>query len=128
MKKVVSEKAGQIKYGASRKRPSFLVLFDYSFAGHFATSFYHVLAIFLLGGTLGFMKLQTELSGIVYVERNVNEEGKIWISKDRSSVYHNPNSLYKVSDSVFRMIRQYKIQMKEIPAMVTQNEPVYWLS
>lgn len=128
MKKVVSEKAGQIEYGASRKKPIFLVLFDYSFASHFATSFYHVLANFLLGETLGFIKLPTGLSGVVYVERHVNEEGKIGIGNERSVVYHNPNSFYKVSDSVFRMIRQYMIQMKEIPAMVTQNEPVYWLS
>jgi len=128
MKKVVSEKAGQIEYGASRKRPSFLVLFDYSFPSHFETRFYYDLANFLFGDTLGFMKLPTELSGVVYVERNVDIEGKIYISKDRSAVYHNPNSLYKVSDSVFQMIRQYKIQMKEIPAMVRQNEPVYWLS
>lgn len=126
MKKVGSEKVGQIGYGASRKKPSFLVLFDYSFASHFATPFYDVLANFLLGETLGFKKLPTELSGVVYAERHVCR-GKIGIGNKRSAVYHNPNALYKVTHSVFRMIRQY-IQMKEIPAMVTQNEPVYWLS
>ncbi|MBW2003564.1 MAG: hypothetical protein JRI72_02975 [Deltaproteobacteria bacterium] len=125
IKKVVSEKAGQIKYGASRKKPSVLVLFDYTFWSAFATQFYRALANFLLGDNLGFMKLPTELSGIIYVERKVMD-GKIGIGRDRSAVYHNPNALYKVPDTVFRMIRQYLIHMKEVPPIVTQDGPAHW--
>lgn len=125
MKKVVSEKARQIKYGASRKKPSVLVLFDYTFWSGLGTQFYHALTNFLLGDNLGFMKLPTELSGVVYIERKVLD-GKIGISKDRSAIYHNPNSLYKVSDSVFRMIRQYMVYMKEVPAIVTQTGQGHW--
>ena len=125
IKKVVSEKSGQIKYGAYRKKPSILVLFDYTFWSGFGTQFYHALANFLLADNIGFMKLPIELSGVVYIERKVID-GKIGISMDRSAIYHNPNSLYKVPESVFRMIRQYMIHMKEVPAMVTQNGQTHW--
>ena len=126
MKKVVSEKIDQIQYGALRKRPSVFVLFDYTFWSGFGTQFYLALANFLLGDDLGFIKLPPELSGIIYIERKVLD-GKIGFSRDRSAIYHNPNSLYKVSDSVFWMIRQYLINMKEIPATEMPNEKGHWI-
>jgi hypothetical protein len=126
MKKVVGEKAEQIKYGASREKPSVLVLFDYTFWSGFGTQFYRALASFLLGDNLGFVKLPTELSGIVYVERKV-VDGKIGISKNRSAIYHNPNSLYKLSDSPFGMIKQYLLDMKEVPAMETPDGKEHWI-
>lgn len=126
MKKIVSEKTEQIQYGASKKKPSVLVLFDYSFWSRFGTQFYLALAKFLLDAELGFTKLPTELSGIVYVEKKVLD-GKIGVSTNRSAFYHNPNSLYKVSDSAFRMIQQYLIYMKEVPAMETPNGKGPWI-
>jgi hypothetical protein len=109
--KMAHEKAGQIKYGHSQRKPSVLVVFDYTFWSSFGTQFYRELANFLLSNTLD---LPSELSAIVYVERKVSLKGQIEISKQRSAVYHNPNSQYKLIATVFPMMHQYLAHNKEI--------------
>jgi len=125
LKKVVEEKNEQIKYGASKKRPCVLVLFDYTFWSGFGTQFYQALADFLLGICKGFMKLPPGLTAIVYVERNVLD-GRMAISRGRSAVYHNPNSLFKLPETVFQMMRQYSLNKKEVLPPLKQTNPEYW--
>ncbi|MCH7530107.1 MAG: hypothetical protein ACUZ8N_14905 [Candidatus Scalindua sp.] len=124
--RVVEEKVEQIKYGASKKKPSVLILFDYTTWSGFGTQLYRELANILLGNIIGFSKLPSELSAIVYVERKVLPEGNIVFSKDRSAVYHNPNALFKLPISVFQMMRQFLLHVEELQATLDQNKSVNW--
>ena len=125
LKKVVEEKAGQIMYGALNKSPSVLVLFDYTFWSGFGTLFCKALADFLLGVGIGFMNLPPELAVIVYVERKVLE-GRMAISRQRSAVYHNPNALFRLPETVFQMMRQYSLELKEELPTLNQANSEYW--
>jgi hypothetical protein len=124
--KVIDEKYEQIRYGHSKNKPSVLILFDYTFWSGFGTQFYRALANFLLGNTLDFAGLPSELSAVVYVERKVLD-GRIGISKQRSAVYHNPNSRYKLPGTVFTMMRQYLSPNRELQPTDTANESSPWL-
>ncbi len=125
LKKVVDEKNEQIKYGALKKSPSVLVLFDYTFWSGLGTRFYKALAEFLLGAGISFLKLPPELAAIVYVERKFLED-RMAISKKRSAVYHNPNALFRLPETVFQMMRQYSLHLTEVFPTPTQTNSEYW--
>jgi len=113
LRKITKDKTEQIEYGASKKKPSILVLFDYTTWTHFGAQLYRELFHYLLGENSGFLRLPRELSALVYVERKVID-GRIAISKQRSAVYHNPKATYPLSETVFHMIRQYCLRLDEV--------------
>lgn len=122
-------KSEQIRYGFSQKKSSVLVLFDCTIWGGFPTQFYGVLAEFLLMSRSGFTDLAVELSAIVYAQCKVLPEGQIGISKQRSAVYHNPNSQYKLPESVFSMMHQYLPHNRELqptPVESVSDYELHW--
>lgn len=125
LKKIVEEKSEQIKYGASKSKPSVLILFDYTFWSGLGTQFYRAFANFLLGKRAGFKELPAELSLIIYVERSVID-GRIGISKERSAVYHNPNPLFTMSETIFQMMRQYRLNIEETLPVQVENKSAHW--
>jgi hypothetical protein len=122
-------KSKQIRYGFSQEKPSVLVLFDCTIWGGFPTQFYGALAEFLLESTSGTTHFPVELSAIVYAQYTILPEGQIGISKLRSAVYHNPNSQYKLPESVFSMMHQYLPQHRELqppPVESGSDYGLYW--
>lgn len=108
--KVTAEKLKQLSYATERRRPSVLVLFDYTTWSAFGTQFYQFLADFLLGKNLGFQNLPVELSALVYVERKVFN-GHIAISRPRSATYYNPFAKYPLPLGTFTSLNQFWCQM-----------------
>lgn len=128
LKKITTDKRGQIAYGASKKAPSVLILFDYTTWSGLGTQFYWVLASYLLGQTAGFRHLPLELSALVYVEKKAID-GRIVLSKIRSAVFHNPYATYRMSENVFCMLRQYWKTLTAIPPaqVLREKDAWFWL-
>jgi len=108
--KVTAEKLKQLSYATERKRPSVLVLFDYTTWSAFGTQFYRFLADFLLGKPLGFQSLPAELSALVYVERKVFN-GHVAISRLRSATYYNPFAKYSLPLGTFTSLSEFWCQV-----------------
>ncbi|MEO8325467.1 MAG: hypothetical protein ABI618_06440 [Nitrospirota bacterium] len=104
--KFTKEKQQQLSYGADRKTPSVLILFDYTFSSNFGTEFYEFLGDFLLGKQQGFQYLPIELSVLVYIERKFLK-GRIGVSQLRSATYYNPNAKYPLPVGTFAQLQQF---------------------
>ncbi len=122
--KLTDEKKRQLLYAADRKKPSVLVLFDYTGWSGFGTQFYKFLANFLLGKQRGFQSLPAELSALVYVERKIIN-GHIAISHLRSATYYNPYAKYTLPVGTFLSFNQFWCQM--VTAESTSAESWVWL-
>ena len=123
--KVTEEKTEQIRHGHAQKKPSVLVVFDCTFWGGFGTQRFQKLANFLLGNTSEPAILPSELSAIVYMDSKFCD-GRFIISGQRSTVYHNPNSQYKLPTTVFQMMRQYLSYKKELQPTALTSESDYY--
>jgi len=113
LRKITNSKKEQIEYGASKKKSSILVLFDYTTWSGFGARLYRELVHYLLGENFGFLSLPSELSAMIYTERKVID-GHIVISKERSAVYHNPQAVYPIPETIFQMMRQFFLRLDEV--------------
>ncbi|MGH7259430.1 MAG: hypothetical protein ACREI9_01960 [Nitrospiraceae bacterium] len=123
--KIQREKLGQIQYGAFQKRPSVLVLFDYTFWSGLGVPF-DELAEYLFGKQNGFASLPSELSAIVYVDRTVRG-GRLGMSQLRSAVYHNPCAQFRLPKSVLPMICQYDSKLAVVSPAKSLIERDGWI-
>lgn len=124
--KILEEKLEQIQCGASEKKPNSLVLFDHTVWSQLGTEFYLKLAFHLLGEQMGFARLPRELSAIVYIERRVMA-GRLGMSEQRAAVYHNPFAQIKIPPNVFQMIRQYDLELVEVPRIPSPTALDGWI-
>lgn len=108
--KLTDQKRKQLLYAAKKKKPSVLVLFDYTTWSQFPTPFYRFLAKFLLGHQRGYQSLPNELSALVYVIRQVLD-GHMAINLLRSATYYNPFAQYALPFGSFSSLKQYGRQM-----------------
>ncbi len=109
--KLTEEKLNQLKYAVNQQKPSVLVIFDYTEWSAFGTSFFKTLGEFLLGTEFGFKSLPPELSAIIYMERKVQVNGQIVLSRSRSTVYYNPLALQPLSLNSFPSLNQFWSQI-----------------
>jgi hypothetical protein len=93
-------KKAQLQYAANQKRPGVLVIFDYQTWSGFGTEVHIALRDCLNGSRFGFATLPTELSAIVYLERGVNDVGRIQLSRSQSAVYRNPYASYPLPNNI----------------------------
>jgi hypothetical protein len=122
--KLTTEKKKQLSYAAELKKPTVLVLFDYTTWSAFGTQFYRFLADFLLGKPRGFQNLPVELSALVYVERTVFD-GHIAISRLRSAAYYSPYAKHPLPGGMFPSMNQFSWQIVAVES--TSPESWVWL-
>ncbi|OGL42751.1 MAG: hypothetical protein A2W05_02635 [Candidatus Schekmanbacteria bacterium RBG_16_38_10] len=108
LRKVLDEKFSQLNYGFIRKKPSIMVVLDYS-TDSIGTQRCHAFAKSLLKNL---NLLPVSLSALLYVEKYV-DKGKIKINSQKSSVYHNPNAKFKLPLSAFKMLPQFSCSLLE---------------
>jgi hypothetical protein len=118
--KLTDEKQRQLKYAADHKKPSVLALFDYTTWSGFGTLFYRTLGDYLLGKQLGFRRLPSELSAIVYLERKVLD-GRMALSRNRSGVYYNPLALRPLPPGAFPSLNQFWSQLTAVDSTVDEH-------
>jgi hypothetical protein len=123
--KAQQEKLDQIRYGASQGRPSVLVLFDYTFWSAFGVPF-DKLSGYLFGEQKWFLRLPSELSAIVYADRQV-QNGRLGINQRRSAVYHNPYAQFRLPKTVFRMLFQHESTRDIVSPAKSLLEPEEWI-
>lgn len=114
--KLTNEKHRQLVYATKERKPSVLVLFDYTEWSAFGTDFVETLGEFLLGKGFGFKDVPPQLSALVWLERKVLD-GRIALSGDRSAIYYNPLAVQSLSFGSFPFLRQFWSQ-------IVSSEPV----
>jgi len=122
--KARDEKLTQIQFGATRQKPTALVLFDYTFWSNFGVPFQELAKY--LGPLQGFRKLPSELSAIIYVERKVIN-GRLALSQLRSAVHHNPYAQFRIPETVFPMLVQYNSKFADIKPVQSLQEQDGWI-
>lgn len=109
LRKAIDEKLDQLKYAEQKKKPAILVVFDYSSWSGYGTQRFIAIAAHLLKCS----NLPSELSALLYVDKGVNNEGKIVIYGERSAVYHNPCAKYPVPTALFEIFPQFFLELKD---------------
>ena len=109
LRKAIDEKADQLTYAEEKRHPALLAVFDYSSCSGLGTQRYSAIADTLLM----FPDLPSALSAFMYVDKGVNEEGKIIIYGERSAVYHNPCASFSLPFDLFDMFPQFYVELKE---------------
>jgi len=109
LRKAIDEKIDQLKYAGDKQKPAVLVVFDYSSWSGYGTQRYMAIADTLLM----FPDLPPALSAFIYVDKGVNEKGKIVIYGERSAVYHNPRASLSLPSDLFDIFPQFHIELKE---------------
>jgi len=122
--KLTNEKQKQLAYASGRKKAGVLVLFDYTPWSGFGTEFYRYLASFLFGGQCGFLSFPSELSALVYIERQFLD-CRFAISKIRSAAYYNPYAKYPLTMGSFAAINQFWSQMVHAEPSAASEAWVY---
>jgi hypothetical protein len=109
LRKAIDEKLDQLKYAEQKKKPAILVIFDYSSWSGYGTQRFKAIAAHLLKCS----NLPAELSTLLYVNKGVNNEGKIVIYGQQSAVYHNPCAKYPVPTALFEIFPQFFLELNE---------------
>jgi hypothetical protein len=114
LRKATNEKIGQLKYGYNNKKPSVLVVFDYSTFSGLGTQRPRYLADVLLHLSSGLQAMPRELSVLLYLERYILK-GQFWLRLSQSAAYHNPLADFSVEKKVFSWVTQFILsEYKEI--------------
>ena len=101
-----------------------LALFDYTDWSGFSTQFFRALGDSLLGTQFAFRNLPSELSAIVYLQRQVLD-GRVALSRQRSAVYYNPLALHPLGQGAFPSLTEFSWQVVSVESKSV--EPWLWL-
>jgi hypothetical protein len=115
LRKATDEKIEQLKYGHNDRKPSILVVFDYSTFSGLGTQRPQYLADALLHSSSGLQGMPKELSVLLYLERYILK-GRFRLRLSQSAAYHNPLADFSLEKEVFSWVTQFVLsEYREIP-------------
>lgn len=106
LRKATDEKIEQLRYGYNNRKPSVLVVFDYSTFSGLGTQRPRYLADALLHSSSGLQGMPKELSALLYLERYILK-GRFRLRMSQSAAYHNPLADFSVEKEVFSWVTQF---------------------